>query len=166
MPITVSELSTRCRELLASEPGPEGRARVAGFLSEVLADPDNVEVLIPQDTGERHLLYQDPEMGFCILAHQYKAAKESSPHDHGPSWAVYAQARGETEMKDYELAVTEGEEKPARVKAVRSYRMKPGDAHVYNEGDIHAPFRSGPTSLIRIEGTDMTQVNRRSYEVA
>ncbi len=166
MPITVAELSNRCRELLIADTGPEGRARVAELLSEVLADPQNVDVLIPADTAERHLLYQDPDLGFCILAHQYPAAKESSPHDHGPSWAVYAQARGQTDMKDYEIDTAGGEGQAKKVKVTRSYSMKPGDAHVYNEGDIHAPFRSGPTSLIRIEGTDMTKVERSRYELA
>jgi len=37
-------------------------------------------------------------------------------------------------------------------------------AHVYNEGDLHAPTRVAPTSLIRIEGTDMSKVKRLSFE--
>jgi hypothetical protein len=47
---------------------------------------------------------------------------------------------------------------------VRTYSLTPGVAHVYNEGDLHAPTRVAPTSLIRIEGTDMTRVKRLSYE--
>ena len=39
-------------------------------------------------------------------------------------------------------------------------------AHVYNEGDLHSPKRSGPTGLIRIEGTNMDKVKRLKYEVA
>ena len=166
MPITVSELATQCRDILTADSGPTGRTEVAKLLSQVLADPANVEVLIPPETEERHMLYQDPDLGFCILAHQYKGPKESLPHDHGPSWAIYAQARGETDMTDYEFATADSEEKPGKVRATRHYQLRPGDAHVYNEGDLHAPVRSGPTSLVRIEGTDMTKIKRRRYEVA
>ena len=160
----VSDLATQCKSLLSTDPGPKGRNKVAALLSEVLADPVNVAALIPAETGERDLLYQDPELGFCILAHQYNGAKESLPHDHGPSWAIYAQARGETEMTDYEWATVDTEEAPGKVRPTHTYRLQPGDAHVYNEGDLHAPVRTGPTSLVRIEGTDMSKITRRRYE--
>ena len=164
MPITVSELATQCQQILQTDHGPEGRARVADILSAVLADPANIDSLIPPETGERDLLYEDPQLGFCIFAHQYKGPKESQPHDHGPSWAIYAQARGETEMTDYEWATPDSEEIPGKVRPTRSYQLKPGDAHVYNEGDLHAPVRTGPTSLLRIEGLDMSKIKRRRYE--
>ncbi len=164
MPITVSELATQCQQLLTADEGPEGRSKVASLLSTTLADPDNINALIPPGTGERDLLYKDPKLGFCIFAHQYQGPKESLPHDHGPSWAIYAQARGETEMTDYEFATPDSEEVPGKVRPTRTYRLQPGDAHVYNEGDLHAPVRSGPTSLVRIEGMDMSKITRRRYE--
>jgi len=40
---------------------------------------------------ERKVLYEDPKLGFCILAHNYQGARESAPHDHGPYWAIYGQ---------------------------------------------------------------------------
>jgi hypothetical protein len=51
------------------------------------------------------------------------------------------------------------------VRRTRSYRLRPGDVHVYNEGDLHAPSRAGPTRLVRIEGTNMEKVARAKYEV-
>jgi hypothetical protein len=39
-------------------------------------------------------------------------------------------------------------------------------AHLYNEGDLHAPRRDGPTRLIRIEGMNMAKIRRRAYELA
>ena len=164
MPITVSELTTQCQQLLSASPGLEGRAKVAALLSEVLADTANIDALIPAETGERDLLFQDPELGFCIFAHQYKGAKDSLPHDHGPSWAIYAQARGETQMTDYEWAIPDTEAVPGKVRPTRSYELHPGGAHVYNEGALHAAVRTGPTSLIRIEGQDMSKIKRRRYE--
>lgn len=161
---TLSDLATRCKTLLGETPGPEGRAKVAAMLSDILADPAKVDALVPPSTGERDLLYQDPDLGFCILAHVYGDAKTSSPHDHGPSWAIYAQARGETEMTDFELVSAASPDTPGTVRATQSYQLRPGDAHVYNEGDLHAPRRDGPTALLRIEGTDMSKVKRLRYE--
>ena len=161
---TLSDLATRCKTLLGETPGPEGRAKVAAMLSDMLADPAKVDALVPPSTGERDLLYQDPDLGFCILAHVYDDAKTSSPHDHGPSWAIYAQARGETEMTDFELVSAASPDTPGTVRATQSYQLRPGDAHVYNEGDLHAPRRDGPTALLRIEGTDMSKVKRLRYE--
>lgn len=160
----LSDLATRCGDLLKANPGPAGRERVAALLSELLADPVNRDTLVPPTTGERDLLYQDPDLGFCILAHVYDSPKASSPHDHGPSWAIYAQARGATEMTDFELLTEAAPDKPGTVRATRSYYLRPGDAHVYNEGDLHAPRREGPTALVRIEGTDMSKVKRLRYE--
>ena len=162
----LSDLANACSAILHENPGPEGREKVAAHLSSVLADSANVDALIPPGTGERELLYQDPDLGFCILAHNYSGAKTSPPHDHGPSWAIYAQARGETEMNDYHLISAASAETPGKVSVARTYRLKPGDAHVYNEGDLHSPTRTAPTSLVRVEGTDMSKVKRFRYELA
>lgn len=161
---TLSDLAASCKAVLGETPGPEGRAELAALLSELLADPARVEALVPPSSGERDLLYQDPDLGFCILAHVYADPKASSPHDHGPSWAIYAQARGETEMTDFELVSEPTPDTPGTVRATRSYHLRPGDAHVYNEGDLHAPRRDGPTALLRIEGTDMSKVKRLRYD--
>jgi hypothetical protein len=44
------------------------------------------------------------------------------------------------------------------------YKLTPGMAYVYDEGDLHAPTREGPTKLLRNEGTNMDRVSRLSYE--
>ena len=160
----LSDLASRCSTLLNDRPGLEGRKAVADLLSGILADPAKVDALVPPSTSERELLYQDAEQGFCILAHVYDSPKISSPHDHGPSWAIYAQARGQTEMTDFEIVSQAAQDTAGTVRATRTYQLRPGDAHVYNEGDLHAPRRNGPTALIRIEGMDMTKVKRLRYE--
>ena len=67
----LSDLACRCSALLNDAPGPEGRTAVAELRSGILADPAKVDALVPPSTGERELLYQDPDQGFCILAHVY-----------------------------------------------------------------------------------------------
>ena len=49
-------------------------------------------------------------------------------------------------------------------KALRTYKLTPGSAYLYNEGDLHAPRRNGPTQLIRLEGTNMDRVKRLRFE--
>ena len=153
-----------CRRLLTEEPGPAGRKKVCDLLQEVLKDEAFIAKHVSDDVPERKILYEDPSLGFCILAHNYAGAKESAPHDHGPSWAIYGQARGETLMNDWALVERATEDKPGKVRHVRSYSLRPGNAHVYNEGDLHSPRRDGPTRLIRIEGTNMDKVKRLKYE--
>jgi predicted metal-dependent enzyme (double-stranded beta helix superfamily) len=161
---TLQSFAAKSREILKAENNPKGRAKVAVLLQEALRDPEFVAAQFDDNTPERKILYEDPDIGFCILAHQYQGAKESPPHDHGPSWAIYGQARGETAMSDWDLIEPASPEKVGKVKKKREYRLTPGVAHVYNEGDLHSPSRAGPTRLIRIEGTNMEKVKRLKFE--
>jgi predicted metal-dependent enzyme (double-stranded beta helix superfamily) len=164
MGYTLKQVATEFHRLLAETPGPEGRRNVCALLQDVLKDEAFITTHLTDAGPERKILYEDPTLGFCILAHVYKGAKESAPHDHGPSWAIYGQARGTTVMNDWALVEPAAEGRPGKVRHVRSYRLEPGMAHVYNEGDLHSPRRDGPTRLIRIEGTNMDKVKRLSYE--
>ena len=161
---TVSQLANEFRAALKAQPGPAGREKVCKVLKEALVDQDFIKATFDDNTPERKILHEDPELGFCILAHQYKGAKESPPHDHGPSWAIYGQVAGETAMSDWELMIPAAPDKPGKVKHKTKYKLTPGVAHVYNEGDLHSPSRAGPTRLIRIEGTNMEKVKRLKYE--
>ena len=162
---TIEGFAAECRRLLQAEPGAAGRQKVCGLVREVLKDEGFLDRHLTDATGERKVLYEDPGLGFCILGHVYSGARESKPHDHGPSWAIYGQARGETEMSDFALVEPAQDGKPGKVRALRTYRLTPGMAHLYNEGDLHAPRRAGPTRLIRIEGTNMDKVKRRPFEL-
>ena len=167
MGYTLEQFATECRQALTKEPGPEGRKKVCAIVQNVLKDGAFVTKHVgDDDVPERKILYEDPELGFCILAHHYKGAKESNPHDHAHSWAIYGQAMGETEMTDWDLVEKATVDKPGKVRRRRVYTLKPGMAYVYNEGDLHSPRREGSTRLIRIEGTNMDKVKRLAYERA
>lgn len=165
MAYTLDEFAADCRNALKSDPGPEGRAAVRGHLERALADPEFLAAhLGPDATREREILYEDPELEFCICVHVYDGPKQGTPHDHGCTWAIYGQAAGETDMTDWRIVTPANGDRPAKVEKVRSYRMKPGDAHVYEVGDVHAPYRDGPTKLIRIEGKNTEKVDRTPIE--
>jgi hypothetical protein len=162
---TIEQISAECHRILAADPGPAGRQKLCRLLEDVLKDEAFVARHLGDEVGERKVLYEDPELGFCLLGHVYTGARESRPHDHGPSWAIYGQARGVTEMSDYALVEAAQEGKPGKVRHLRTYTLTPGMAHLYNEGDLHSPRRTGPTRLLRVEGRNMDKVKRRAYEL-
>ena len=167
MVYTLERFAADCRAALSKDPGPAGRELVRQYTAKASADPEFVSRnLGPQAEAERNILYQDPDLHFCIIAHVYRGAKNSSPHDHGPSWAVYSQVTGETEMTDLRLLQKPDNGQPGKVAKARTYTLKPGSAHLYNEGDLHSPRRESDTRLIRIEGTDLTKVKRDKFEAA
>jgi hypothetical protein len=162
---TLAAFAARAREILKQEDSPAARESVAQLLRSALKDADFVDPLFDDASPERKVVYEDSELGFCILAHRYTDAKDSPPHDHGPSWAIYGQAEGRTAMTDWAVV-----EPPAaagqlgKVRKVRDYALTPGTAHVYNEREVHSPSRAGPTKLIRLEGTNLEGVARMRYE--
>jgi predicted metal-dependent enzyme (double-stranded beta helix superfamily) len=158
MPLTLQSFASSVRAVLQQKNDPAGREQVAGLLRDALHDRAFVESLFDANSPERKIVYEDPDLGFCILAHRYTDARDGGPHDHGDSWAIYGQADGETKMSDWEVV------SPGKVKKVRDYTMTPGVAHLYNEGAIHAPSRSGPNRLVRIEGVNLEKVKRGRYE--
>jgi hypothetical protein len=164
MGYTLEQFSAACHRILADDPGAGGRKKVCALVEDVLNDDAFVAAHLGDDVPERKILYEDPELGFCILAHVNHDARESKPHDHGPSWAIYGQARGETLMSEWAMVEPAAEEKPGKVRLVRKYSLMPGTAYVYNEGDLHSPSRTGPTRLIRIEGRNLEKIRRLAYE--
>ena len=161
---SLADFAKECRQILSADPGPNGRQKIRARLEVLLKNSSFVEANVTDKTPERHILYEDPELGFCILAHNYASAKTSPPHDHGPSWAIYGQAKGETEMTDYQRIAEPANGQPGKAKPVRTYKLTPGIAHVYDEKVLHSPTRRGPTRLIRLEGLNMDRIKRDKFE--
>ena len=164
MAITLEQFATNCRDAIQSQPGSPGREKVRTLVEQALADREFVARYIPAGIPERHVLYEDPELGFTILAHGYTGPKGSKPHDHGPSWAIYGQAFGETIMTDWECVARPTDAAPGKAAFIRDYVMKPGDAYLYDVGVLHSPERKDDTRLLRIEGINMARVKRFPYE--
>jgi hypothetical protein len=160
----LEQFSAECHAILKRDPGAEGRKKVCALVQEVLKDEDFIKTYLTDEMPERKVLYEDPELGFCILGHVYHGAKDSNPHDHGPSWAIYGQARGETVMTDYAPVARPTIGQPGKARRIKDYTLTPGMAYLYNEGDLHSPRRDGPTLLIRIEGKNMDKVQRYPYQ--
>ena len=165
MSYTLEAFAADCKAMLIAEPGPEGREKIRGMLERALTDDGFMRAHFgPGQDSERNVLYRDTDIGFCIVAHTYAKGTAANPHHHGPAWAIYGQAEGITEMTDWRLVREPADGEAGKVAAERTYTLKPGDAKVYNEGDIHSPRWEGPTRLLRIEGRDMTTVQRDPLE--
>ncbi len=161
---TLEQFAADCHAALKAHPGIAGREKVRDLVQAVLADPDFVATYIPPGIPERHVLYEDAEFGFTILAHGYVGPKGSAPHDHGPSWAIYGQAQGETIMTDWDCVARPTDSAPGKARRNRDYVMRPGDAYLYDVGVLHSPERKDSTRLLRIEGINMGKVRRFPYE--
>lgn len=160
---TLEEFAAACRAALTADPGPAGREKVCALVRAVLQDRDFVAAHIPPDGPERKVLYEDPKLGFTILAHAYRGAKTTGPHDHGPTWAIYGQAAGETIMTDWECLARPTETAPGQARRLRDYTLAPGMAYLYEPGVLHSPRRDGATALLRIEGMNLERIRRRPY---
>jgi hypothetical protein len=164
MGYTLEQFAADCHNALVADPGPEGRKKVCEFVQKACVDEGFVSQHLRDNDPERKILYEDPQLGFCILGHVHHGAKESQPHDHGPTWAIYGQASGKTVMTDWSMVSPASEGQVGKVQFVRDYTLTPGSAYVYNEGDLHSPRRDDSTKLIRIEGRNVEKIKRYPYE--
>jgi hypothetical protein len=167
MTYTLEQLAADIRAALRADPGSAAKHMVCGYVARSLADPGFVATYLkdraPQ-ANPREILYEDPELGFCICGHVYDGVANGSPHDHGASWAIYGQAAGITEMTDWTVVQEGGAGKPSLVEPARTYVMRPGDVHFYDVGDVHSPRREAPVKLIRIEGKNLDHVKRSNIK--
>lgn len=162
MGYTLEKFASECHDILAADPGVAGREKVRDLLKQVLVDDTFVAENFPDSNdAPRSILYEDDKLGFAICSHVYKREAMSKPHAHGAHWAIYGQVAGQTEMFDYEFVdPPASEDDSGTCRATRSYTLKPGDAHLYNVGDLHAPRREGATKLVRIEGMNLDKIKR------
>ncbi|WP_374449599.1 hypothetical protein [Stella sp.] len=163
-------LKTFCeasRAALRGDPGPGGREQVRRMVETLVSDPAFVAAWLGADapTGKR-TLYQDPELGFVVLGYKQDKPHRSPPHDHGKSWAIYAQADAFTDMTLYRR--TDGGEGagPARIEVARTYRLEPGHAGLYDGPEIHAIDYPAGARYVRVTGCDLDHEPRLRYDLA
>jgi predicted metal-dependent enzyme (double-stranded beta helix superfamily) len=165
MAYELDQFISDCRSILARDPGPKGREEVRTQLEHLLQNPD----FIRQHAGEAtprglHVLYEDPDLGFQILAHINDKARVSPPHDHGESWAIYGQATHYTDMIEWERE-DNGDSTHAKLKPVKKYRLTPGHAGIYQDGKIHSIDYPDHSRFIRVTGTNLDRINRVRFDL-
>jgi hypothetical protein len=118
----------------------------------------------PQVAPGLYRIYRDEALGFQVLAHLNQEARVSPPHDHGASWAIYGQAVGYTDMTEWDRPEAAAEDDRAELVPRRRYRLEPGQAGVYASGAIHSIDYPAGSRFVRITGTDLDAISRRSFD--
>jgi hypothetical protein len=167
MAYTLEQLSEDIRGALKADSGTAGKDKICEFVSKVLLDKDFVEQHLRADQCKpRKVLFEDPELGFCVCGHVYEKPAHGEPHDHGSSWAIYGLAVGDTEMTDWKIVRKGDGTSPSLVEPEKVYVLRPGDAHFYDVGVVHSPKRDGLTKLVRIEGANLDRIKRSNIKAA
>jgi hypothetical protein len=167
MTYTLEQLAGDIKAALKADAGKGGKQAVCKLVSKVLLDQEFIaKHLNAADCKPRKVLYEDPELGFCICGHVYEKPAHGSPHDHGSSWAIYGVAVGDTEMTDWRIVEKGDATRPTLVEPERTYVMKPGDSHLYEVGAVHSPKRDTLTKLVRIEGANLDRIKRSNIKAA
>ncbi len=155
MAYSLEEFSADTRRSLTSNPEREGREEVRLHLERLLSDDEFVTWCTgPEAKPEKEVIYSDPELGFTILVYNSRAGRaESAPHDHAESWAIYGQAKFYSDMRDFEKLDPSLDGFKADVRATREYRLQPGQAKLYNPGEIHSVHPSDHCCYVRVART-------------
>jgi hypothetical protein len=152
---------------LKADTGPGGREKVRVLLEKLLANPAFVDEAVgPAAPIGTRKLYEDKELSFVVLAHCNPKPHKSPPHDHGASWAVYGQAVSYTDMSVYKRLDGGQGAGEARLERVKSYRLEPGHAGVYDVGAIHAIDYPEGSRFVRVTGRDLDYVQRLKFDTA
>jgi len=155
-----------CRSTLGRDPGPAGRESVRRNLERLLANPEFVRTYCGDDQPRGlKVLYEDKTLGFQVLAHINDKARVSPPHDHGRSWAIYGQATKYTEMTEWEREDDGSDAKHARLKPIKTYRLEPGMAGIYQDGAIHSIDYPENARFVRVTGTNLDKIDRMRVDL-
>ena len=155
-----------CRTILARDPGPAGREQVRVRLEQLLQNQDFVREYCGDDAPRGlKVLYEDPKLGFQVLAHINDKARVSPPHDHGASWAIYGQATLYTDMIEWEREDDSHDPKHAKLRPAKTYRLTPGHAGIYQDGKIHSIDYPDKSRFVRVTGVNLDKINRISIDL-
>ena len=167
MAYTLDQFIADCKTSLGRDPGPGGRERVRGNLERLLANPDFIGAFCGDDQPHGvKVLYEDPKLGFQVLAHINDRARKSPPHDHGASWAIYGQATQYTDMTEWARHDDRRNPNRADIKVAKQYRLNPGQAGIYQDGAIHSIDYPDNARFVRVTGTDLEKINRIRVDLA
>lgn len=142
-----------------------GRERIRRDVEKLLGEADFVaEHFGPEAEPGIRPLHTDAETGYQILIHVYAEGKQSPPHDHGVSWAVYGQAVGHTDMTVWRRVDDGADAGRAEVEIDRSFRLDPGMAGTFEPGEIHSIKFPAGARFLRVTGADLKTIPTRRFD--
>lgn len=165
MSYSLEEFCRESHDALAAEPGPAGKEKVRRILEKLLTDKAFIAAYLGDDQPDgRRTLYEDPDLGFCVLAYKMDEAHASPPHDHGKSWATYGQVTEHTDMTEYRRVAGSGEGE-AKLEQIKHYRLTPGKAGLFDTEAIHSIDYPAGARFVRVTGTDLEVVPRLKFDM-
>lgn len=146
--------------------GQAGRERIRQDVEKLLSQGHFVaeHFSAEADAGIK-ILYTDDETGFQVLAHVYDDGKQSPPHDHGHSWAVYGQAIGHTDMIVWRRLDDGADDETAALEIDTAYRLDPPRAGTFEPGEIHSIKFGDGARFLRVTGTDLKKIATRRFDL-
>lgn len=146
------------RSILEKHDDHDAREQVRHHLERLLNDPGFcAEYLGAEEKPGVRQIYEDPRFHFCVLVYNTAAPRTSPPHDHGDSWAVYGQAAGHTDMSLWSVG-------DGTMEQVRTFRLEPGQAGLFDVGEIHSIAYGEGAKFVRVTGADLGKVTRRVFD--
>jgi predicted metal-dependent enzyme (double-stranded beta helix superfamily) len=167
MQYTLDQFIADARGALQAENNAAGREKVRQLVERLLQNQAFVASAFPEDAeAGRQTIYEEPNQGFIVLAHVAGKAGKSPPHDHGPSWAVYGQVTGYTDMTVWHRTDGGTGGGDASLEKVKEYRLNPGEVGKYDVGDIHSIAFPDGARFLRVTGRDLDYVERLKFDAA
>jgi predicted metal-dependent enzyme (double-stranded beta helix superfamily) len=163
MPDELARFCTDLRALLIAR-GQAALPEIAERLRILLVDPAFVAQTFDETMPpSQRVLHHDPETDAYVLAHVQAPGKRGMPHGHGPSWAIYGNARGVTEMTEWRRVNPAGEDH-AVLAARERYQLGPGESRAYGPAAIHSTAHPETAWVIRVTGTDLNRLSRWRFD--
>ena len=165
MSYTLEKFCNDCRRSVVS--GEAGRDEISRNMERLLAEETFVsEYFGPDAEPEITPVYTDEETGFQVLTHVYNEGKESPPHDHGESWAVYGQAVAHTDMTVWRRTDDGSDESDAKVAPEKTYRLDPAMTGKFEPSEIHSIKFPAGARFLRVTGADLNKIPTRRFDPA
>ena len=156
----LEDFAGNCRTIFRSDaPFGDRLARMAKALSALVLDPQFVDSAFGPNAPAKRLLHRDGDTDIHILAHVFQPGVGGNPHSHAPSWAIYANAKGATHMREFARINSPGEDH-AELQEIARYTMRPGDCRAYPASAIHAPHHDEVAWVVRVTGGDLDAMDR------
>ncbi len=161
MSYSLDDFCDQTRTILLQNDDHDGRESIRQKLELLLNDPTFCSTYVGPDCNPGvNQIFEDSNLKFCVLTYNMAESRTSPPHDHGRSWAVYGQAVKYTDMTIWCMADNDD----GRIEPVRQFRLEPGQAGLFDPGEIHSIEYPDDAKFVRVTGVDMSTESRRVFD--
>lgn len=156
MSYTLEAFCKDTRDILTADASPAGVERVRRNMERLVRDAAFMDRHFGADMKPgAQRIHVDPELGFEVLAYRAPKTRTSPAHDHGDSWALYAQVKDYTEMTEWERTDDGSDPDHATLAVQRKYKLNPGEVGLYWGSQLHSTYTPENCCYLRVTGTDL-----------